>query len=163
MTDDRDRPDPDADTWSAWLPRFDPTADTTGAAAPAEPPAGPPSGPSTDLPAPRVPPGPPLPQSSGPPVPAAPVPAQQSYLRSARPAAVGRAPRSHLTLAIVTLFVGLPYVSIAAVVAAAMVRSRWRRGNVVGAQRASRAALLLSIAALVLRVVWGIVHATFIH
>ncbi len=172
MTDRRDhsgeRPDDraetDADTWSAWLPSFDATADTTsdttGAASPGRSDPTAPVNPTSAPVGPPTPPGPPLPQSAGPAVPPAPVPAQQSYPSPAPGPAtvVGPQPRSHLGLAILTLFMGLPVVSIAAVIAAAAVGSLWKRGRHADAQRASKAALALSIAALVLNVVWRVVR-----
>ena len=168
MTEHRDRsadrPDPDADTWSAWLPPLDSTTDTTSdATGPAwrdalSDPNGSAAGGPTEMAAP-VAPGPPLPQSAGPAVPPAPEPAQRSYPQTATPAAVVEPmPRSHMALAIVSLFLGLPIVSIAAIVAAASVKSRWRKGNVDGAQRSSRAALALSVAALALKFVWTVVQ-----
>ncbi len=139
MNDDRrdDRsgaPDPSQDSWSAWLPELDPTRDRTQ---PPDEQAQPP---------------PPLPQAPAP-MPAPPM--RQLPHRAPPPVYSGRAPgyarrpKSYLGLAILVTFCFWPF-GIVAIIMAATVGSRWARGDVDGAYRASRAARGWAVAALVM-------------
>jgi hypothetical protein len=158
------QPDPDVDTWSAWLPDLDrgEPSTTAGARAGAEPPADttpptPDRGPQATFPqAPLPQAGPPLPQASPPlpqssgPFPFPSWPAQPATARAVpgfQPA-TAPGPSSHLVLALVSLFAFFPLGILAVVFALSSLahRAAGRQARARAAGRAARTWAIVAIA-----------------
>jgi hypothetical protein len=150
-------PDPNQDSWSAWLPQLDPTNDRTPPDESAGPhaSAGPPARTTPIPPRPALPHAPPPPRPGMPELPHLPPPMSRmpagsgwGYPSAPPMRTVNRAPNNHLLAAIlVTIFCFWPF-GVIAIVKAASVNPRWARGDRDGAYRAARAAKTWSLAAL---------------